>query len=528
MMNFFRRHTENTIFFAAFSIVYLLSAYYFTIVLDTHHNDTISRTALGYMVLYGRYPKLTNVGFVWTPLLSLLQLPLFPILKLFHHQEFAGSIVTALTAGATIPAVNSIGMDLRVNKWIRWAAVVLFGLNPTIVVYAGVGMSETFFFLPLALCVLYLVQWMLGKRQYTAMIISGSALAISFWSRYEAIPYLAAFCIVIALFVMEHKIASVSTYTLTEAALITFSVPSIYSVFLWVFFCWTIMGDPWYWVTGEYSNAAYTTTYQTQVNPLFHNLLASIIYAFERVIYISPLLIVLSIAAAILAIRKKSWMPLTILIPPLALVAFHIYQSFGGVSCGWYRFYSYGIIGCVWGSFWLWHFVSEKRKYRIALEVVSIGMMALTCVTTTYGMFNPDIGKEESTLVSALLPGGKVSIDESRSYAGAKAVDAFLKENDAQDGTVLVDSFRGFAIILYADNPNAFVMTQDPDFQKALRNPIQRGIQWVLVPKPDESLRYSEWLYRVYPSIWENPPSWLKLEKDVGAWRIYKVVGTKG
>jgi hypothetical protein len=29
-----------------------------------------------------------------------------------------------------------------------------------------------------------------------------------------------------------------------------------------------------------------------------------------------------------MAARKKTWMPLTILIPPLALVAFHIYQTF--------------------------------------------------------------------------------------------------------------------------------------------------------------------------------------------------------
>jgi hypothetical protein len=148
----------------------LLSAYFFTVVLDTHFNDTVSRTALGYMVLYGRFPKLTNVGFVWTPLLSLLQLPLFPLLRLFHHQDLAGPIVTAVAAAATIPVINTIGIDLNVNKWIRRAAILLYGLNPTIVVYAGVGMSEIFFFLPYALCILYLEKWMIGKMKYTALL----------------------------------------------------------------------------------------------------------------------------------------------------------------------------------------------------------------------------------------------------------------------------------------------------------------------------------------------------------------------
>lgn len=523
-MRFYRKHAENTTFFIVFSILYLLSAYLFTIVLDTHHNDTVSRTALGYMVLYGRYPKLNNVGFVWTPLLSLLQLPLFPVLKLIHHQDLAGPIVTAIAAAATIPVINSIGIDLNVNKWVRRVVVSLFGLNPTIVVYAGVGMSETFFFLPLALCVLYLVKWMTGKMQYTALVISGSALAIAFWSRYEAIPILIAICIVIFLFIIEHPISSVSFSHLFEAATITFSVPSIYSIFLWVFFNWAIMGDPWYWLTGEYSNTTYTTVFKAQVNPLFHDLLASIVYAFGRVIYISPELIILLLLAGIISIRRKSWMPLTILIPSLGLIVFHVYQTFTGASYSWYRFYSYGIIGSVWGFFWLWHFLSDKKNYRIAFEVISIAVMVITCVTTTYAMFNPNIGKEESSLVSALLPGGKVSTDETRSFAAAKAVGQFLKDNNTNDDPVLVDSFQGFAIILYADNPNIFVKTQDPDFQAALRDPVKYGIKWVLVPKPDESLRYSEWLYRTYPSIWENPPQWLKLERDFGAWRIYKVV----
>jgi len=150
--------------------------------------------------------------------------------------------------------------------------------------------------------------------------------------------------------------------------------------------------------------------------------------------------------------------------------------------------------------------------------------MAITCFTTTVAMLNPDIGKEENSLISALVPGGSVSTDESRSYASAKAVNEFLRENNKNNDLVLIDSFQGFAVILYADNPNIFVKTQDEDFQKALRDPIEYGIQWILVPKPDESLRYSEWMYRIYPGIWEDPPSWLVMVKDFGAWRIYKVM----
>ncbi|HRY21781.1 MAG TPA: hypothetical protein P5198_09730, partial [Flexilinea sp.] len=253
-----KRHSENTFFFIAFLILYLAFAYFFTVILDTHYNDTVSRTALGYMVIYGRYPKLANVGFVWTPLLSLLQLPLFPLLRLFRHPDLAGPIITAISGAATIPVLNSIGKDLNVNKRIRWITILLFGLNPTVVLYTAVGMSETFFFLPFALCILYLERWLTGKRHYTALAVSGSALAVAFWSRYEAIPILFAVCIVILLYILEHPLPSVSVYRLSEAGIITFALPVIYSVFLWIFFNWTIMGDPLYWVTGEYSNTAYT------------------------------------------------------------------------------------------------------------------------------------------------------------------------------------------------------------------------------------------------------------------------------
>jgi hypothetical protein len=152
-----KRHSENTFFFIAFLILYLAFAYFFTVILDTHYNDTVSRTALGYMVIYGRYPKLANAGFVWTPLLSLLQLPLFPLLRLFQHPDLAGPIITAISGAATIPVLNSIGKDLNVNKRIRWITILLFGLNPTVVLYTAVGMSETFFFC-LSLYVSYILK----------------------------------------------------------------------------------------------------------------------------------------------------------------------------------------------------------------------------------------------------------------------------------------------------------------------------------------------------------------------------------
>ncbi|MCE1255393.1 MAG: hypothetical protein LWX83_17830 [Anaerolineae bacterium] len=526
-MKFFNKNKENTLLFIIFLIIYLIVAYYFTIVLQTHHNDTISRSALGYMVLYGRYAKLTNVGFVWTPLISLLQLPMFPILKLFNHQEFAGTILTAIVGAATLPVLNSIAVDLDVNKWVRRAAIILYALNPTVLLYVGVGMSETFFFLPFAIYILYLIKWMAGKMRYTALVISGSALALSFWARYETMPILLAACITILLYIYEHRINNVSLNHLIEAGIITFLVPGIYSIFIWIFFNWTIMGNPMYWWTGEYSNAAYTSVYQVQVNPLYHNLLSSGIYALERVMYISPLLIVVLIFSSILAIRNKTWMPLLVSISSWVLVVFHIYQVFTGTSYGWYRFYSYGIIGGVWGFFWLWNLVRENRTFRIIFEIVSIVVMALGYITTAYAMSQPEIGKEEYSLISSFLPGGQVSNDELRSFGAARAVDQYFRENHVKD-PVLLDSFQGFAIILFADDPDIFVKTQDPDFSIALQNPIKYGIKWILAPKPDDSLRYSEWIYRTFPSIWEAPPQWLKLEQDFGAWRLYKVVSGEG
>jgi hypothetical protein len=69
-------------------------------------------------------------------------------------------------------------------------------------------------------------------------------LALAFWSRYEVIPVIAAICIVIFLYILEHKISDVPTLHLFESGIIAFSVPSIYSIFLWVFFNWTIMEIP--------------------------------------------------------------------------------------------------------------------------------------------------------------------------------------------------------------------------------------------------------------------------------------------
>jgi hypothetical protein len=124
------------------------------------------------------------------------------------------------------------------------------------------------------------------------------------------------------------------------------------------------------------------------------------------------------------------------------------------------------------------------------------------------------------------------ALHRSGAVTTATSVSRDLDARHLPSGSVMVDSFTGFAIVLQSDNPRQFVITNDRDFRLALTDPAGSGVQYLLVPSPGDpaSLTSLDALNRTYPALFKTGGGMATLvrEFDGGSgapsWRLYRLV----
>jgi hypothetical protein len=398
--------------------------------------------------------------------------------------------------------------------------VVLYGLHPVIVLYNAVGMSEIVFFFFMAIAMMYLLRWALGQAGTLALVIIGISLAMCFWVRYEAIALVGAFSAAVVLILYTRTDSWRALWRVSQSSLITIVTPAVYSIFLWIVLNWMILGEPLYWWSGQYSNTAFTEAVDVSTDPYYHNPVTSVLYALVRVqtqILMYPLLI--GYMAGIMIVRR-TLLPVIPLIIPAAIILFQAYQSFSGASFGWYRFFSYAIICGVIFFFWLLTFLPPKTLVTRILEGLMIVGMLASMGVSVWAMNHADLGKQEIQFMTLIESQGQAVVPERE--LDAKQVADFIRA-EGLEGPILIDTFRGYSIVLFADLPDLFVKTQDRDFQAILNDPAGHGVKWVLVPESRPGDTIADWLQVTYPDLWEDGAPWATLYKDFGAWRLYRV-----
>src|SRR5919204_6676355 len=90
-------------FFVLPTVGYLALGAYLDLVAHVIVGDAWSRVGNAYYVLFSRDPHLAAIGFVWSPLPSLLELPLVVlhgVSPALVSEGFAGSILSALAMAA--------------------------------------------------------------------------------------------------------------------------------------------------------------------------------------------------------------------------------------------------------------------------------------------------------------------------------------------------------------------------------------------------------------------------------------------
>ncbi|WP_039655795.1 hypothetical protein [Clostridium tyrobutyricum] len=502
------RQEALTIFLIVF-IAELLGGIYLGYFKGILLNDAFSRTANAFYVLYVKPLRLASMGFVWNPLPSIIQLPFVELSKIWRpivSSGISGVIVTAVSASLGSLILLQTFTRFNIQKKYSLIIIALYAANPFIFFYGMNGMSEQTFFLGVIYIVSNITIW-IKEGSPECIIKIAFALVFIFYCRYEAIPFAAGVGIgvLINIFFSKKERKFIPTdikgerYYYAEGTAIVLYAPMIYGILLWIFLNWTITGNPLYFLNSVYSNAA-----QSQFTTSIGSPLNAIIYIVPRAL---PFLIlffgIVIIRLATRRLLKSDFFILCALVT--SMIGFHFLMLVKGSSYGWLRFYSYSLPICI---AWIPYEISKvKNTVRPFICIIIIISLIASFVVTARVLSSPVMAIEEHY---GIVSQQSLEISE-------------YINNEIPDDKIMMDSFMTSAIILNVKNIDNIIISSNLNFNKYLDNLSKYGIDYIIVPDPNEGVGALDAFNKKYHYLYAKGAEWCTLEKEFEGFKLFKI-----
>ena len=513
------RLSAESVVFLGLLALYLAVAAWMVFGQHSIMGDALSRVANASYVFYSREPKLANVGFVWTPLPSLLVMPFLPLKYLWPGlvaQGFLANVLSALAMAASAKALSALLGTLGVARKVRIGLAIAFGLQPMIIWFGANGMTEALLILFLLLTARELVQW-LANNDFRHLMAAGTYLALGYLSRYEMLAAgCAAVVFVAAVAWWRNAGGRMERRHATFADVLLLAAPLLAAFTLWAVASWVITGHPFDQFSSLYGNSALVASGGARSS------IESTLLPLQWLV-LAPLFPLASVAAAVQAVRRRDLS----IVPPaglfLAVLAFEAMVYFAGSLFGFLRYQivviplfvtlvgyllqqQRGVKPATRGEA-MWFPRATRsgnpaslpgRRLKRGWVVPLLGALATIpgMVTSAYTFMNyPSYASQEWVHVRpAVLAtmGYEVAPDSNSNGAfdTDRRIAALLDAKRLPPGSVVIDSGSGFAVILASNNPRQFVTTSDRDFHGAVTDPAGHNVQYLLVNT--ESSQYDE------------------------------------
>jgi hypothetical protein len=507
--------------------------------------DGPSRLANAGYAIMSRDPHVSAIGFVWNPLPSLTEIPLLPFARWWPELKTAGlaSVVQSsmFMAGAVV-MVRRIAGDRGLSTGWRWAAIVALAANPVIVIYGASGMSEA----AEIFCTLWaarnLLLWV-NSRDVGHLAWVGIALAVGYLARYEFAFSAAATAALVALISLSDRAFTDRRMLWQRTALNVLIVgfPIGVAFTAWAVVGWITTGDLFATLSSTYGNAGQIATAALRGMTTDKSGNNDPVIIATRLLAMQPVSGIAVALAGWLAVKNRRVDPLVPVAIFGSVLAFAVWGQFTGTTFGWFRFYILAIPMVIVIAMCCWvptrghgrhsETPTATVKYGAALLCASI----LVFPVTATAMLNPDIGNQH-------LQFGWRSILDPQRYPPAeqwyrrlrtddRLIADYLDAKHLPNGSVLMDTFAGWGIWLYSDDPKQFVVTSDYDFATALNRPWDNHIRYILVSNP--ALNDAPDAVNLHwPTLWADGAGFSRpVFAAVGAtgqirWRIYEVTGS--
>ena len=556
------RPSDALIWFWSALVAYLAVAFYVTLVAHSQGlgQDGVSRVAIANRILFSRDPHLAAVGFVWSPLPELVLLPLVALKSVWPalvQDAFAGNIVSALFMAGAAYHVFRFLEEVGVRRWVRWLLTATFALHPMIILYAINSMSEAMFIFFLLLVARHLQRW-LRTQQMSALVSTGFYLAALYLTRYEATAAAAAVVVIVG-FATFMRTRSATRRRVHAAVLDSFIVvaPFATAFVLWALTSWLITGTAFQQLSSSYGNAAQLQSRGLSTSLTLGQELAASSQALHWMLALEPFLPVVIVACIAVIAWRRDWIALAAPAVLGAVVAFMFYAQVSGSVLRLLRYFIVVIplvvlmVGVTLArrsragsSQTATRGPAEGRRRRSLTWVwtacmtiaamVGIVLMSLSIQAGYRAVMDPTINVGYAAELQALVQRGPLTQAEreaSQRFVTDHQVSRYVDSLHLGRGTVLVDDFLAFDIVMASSNTQQYVITSDRDFQQVLADPAGNGVRYFLVPSV-QGLGKLDAINRAYPAAYADGGGLGTLVKqfssvsdDATDWRLYRVVG---
>lgn len=541
--------------FAGSTALYLLTGAFVAAGRADLMGDALSRVSATQSALFSRDPHLSAIGFVFTPLTALAQLPFVALsgwLPGITRWGLSGVVMTALFMAGAVTMVWGIGTDRGAPRWLCALVTVVFAINPMVVFYGGNGMSEALFLFCLCWAVRRLMRWM-RTDDVDDLVACGIALGLGYLTRYDALAPAAAAAVVV--FVVSRWRRDEHRFAGAAMDLVVVVAPVALAFVVWAATSWLITGQAFQQFTSQYGNSAILA--QEGASAPSHPI-AALQYSVGATLILAPVLPLLLPIVAALGVRRRDlqvWVPILLL---GAVLAFQALSYASGSTFAFLRFYVAAIPLTAVLVLLLppargfppsrrpGHYADRspapepvRRRAPVLAPALASILLIASLPVTAVGMNSQLMAVQEYPLRAALFPDpNNVSdkyADQARiaaTFSTERRLANYLDALALPSGSILMDTVYGFAILVASEHPDRFVIPSDRDFVRILNRPQDLGAKYIL-SVPNTGRGTSDAVNRRYPTMYENGAQIATLELEIpndGAgqpnWRLYRVIGT--
>lgn len=548
------RRLKITVFFV-FLVLYLVVGYW----LQVHHGfimgDTLSRVAATQSVLFSRDPHLAALGFIFTPVAAMVQIPAIALSALWSDiaaRAFSGTIMSAIFMAGGAVQILGMGTDRGLPRAYSLTITVLFALNPMIVFYGSNGMSEAPFIFFMSWAVRRLIMWMVDDDVHHLVTAGGIAMGLAYLTRYDAAACIGAAGILVG---VTTYVRATPQPRLRRAILdlLIVSGPGALAFLGWAAAGWLITGEAFAQFTSQYGNTAILEQ-SGQTAPDFAH---GVQFALVCIMLLAPTMLPLMLWVLMQRWGRPNWQ---VLLVPAALfgavLAFQAYSYSAGSTFPFLRFFIIAIPltaclamlavpdGVLATPTRRGRYAppvappaadTQKRRpaarYAVVAATVAIGIPV-----TLVGMAQPDYAPQEYGLGAVLKPDPyNVTVRKAtehriaRTFGTERKIAEYLQSLNLPDSSVITDTVYGFGILAASPRPRVFVIPSDPDFTELLNDPSANGIQYLLAVPPI-GRGTSDALNLRYPTLYNTGADVATLELEIPNdgdgqpdWRLYRV-----
>ncbi len=544
------RRLKLTLFFVCL-VIYVGVGYWLQVRQGYIMGDTLSRVASTQAVLFSRDPHLAALGFIFTPVAALAQIPavlLSPVFPDIAARALSGTLMSGLFMSGAVVQIFSMGADRGLPRGYSLTITVLFALNPMIVFYGSNGMSEAPFLFFMIWAVRRLIMWMVDDDVHHLVTAGGLAMCMAYLTRYDALAAVGAAGLVVG---VTTYLRAPSPPRIHRAAMdvLIVSGPGILAFLGWAATGWLITGEAFAQFTSQYGNAAILE----QSGSIAPTGAEAVSFAAVCVMFLAPTVAPLALWALMQRWGKPNRQMMVV---PLAVfgavLAFQAFSYAQGSTFGFLRFFIIAIpMAATLALLGVPDGVTAKPKRPgkratvtetvpgrapLATYVAVAATFAVGIPVTVVGMSQPDYAPQEYGLAAVLAPDPDDVSDRAaterriaRTFATERRIADYLGTLDLPDGSVITDTVYGFGVIAASDRPKMFIIPSDPDFTELLNDPSANGVRYLLAVPPT-GRGSADALNLRYPTLYDTGAEVATLELEIPNdgdgqpdWRLYRV-----